>query len=58
MKERIIMTLVLWLIGKYLNGYHLSRNPVRKKKLNGTEGQDRENYADIQDRENYIIQEG
>jgi len=58
MKERIAMALVLWLIGQFLQGYHLSRNPVRKKKLNGTEGQDRENYADTQDRENYITQEG
>lgn len=37
MKERIVMTLVLWLINRYLNGYHLSRNPVRKPKNGRTE---------------------
>ncbi len=47
MKERIVLTLVLWLIGNCLQGYHLSRNPVRKKKGNGTEIQ-----------ENQITQEG
>lgn len=41
MTQKIALTLVLWLIGKYLQGYHLSRNPVRKKKDNGN-GQDKE----------------
>jgi|ADurb_Ile_03_Slu_FD_contig_21_2915695_length_1145_multi_3_in_0_out_0_3 hypothetical protein len=41
MKERIVLTVVLWLIGNCLQGYHLSRNPVRKKKDNGN-GQDKE----------------
>jgi len=28
---KLIEKLVRWLIEKFLDGYHLSRNPVRKK---------------------------
>ena len=31
MKERIALTVVLWIIKRYLDKYHLSKNPVRKK---------------------------
>jgi len=35
---KIIKWIVLWLIGKYLPGYHLHKDPVKKAK--GMEGKE------------------
>lgn len=35
--KRIIMRLVLWLIGKYLVGWHLHKDPTKRAKYPVTE---------------------